>query len=66
MRRKSKAGSAAAQGAVEHLAQLAGMVDHLTPPLAATPLYDQLLALRQVVETLSRLLDYNTCSITRT
>lgn len=30
---------------------LAVMVDHLTPPLAATPLYDQLLALRQVVES---------------
>lgn len=30
---------------------LAVMVDHLTPPLAATPLYDELLALRQVVES---------------
>lgn len=30
---------------------LAVMVDHLTPPLAATPLYDQLLVLRQVVES---------------
>ncbi|WP_288380557.1 cobaltochelatase subunit CobN, partial [uncultured Massilia sp.] len=30
---------------------LAVMVDHLTPPLAATPLYDDLLALRQVVES---------------
>lgn len=30
---------------------LAVMVDHLTPPLAATPLYDQLLQLRQVVES---------------
>ncbi|MCP5267666.1 MAG: cobaltochelatase subunit CobN [Zoogloeaceae bacterium] len=30
---------------------LAVIVDHLTPPLAATPLYDQLLALRQVVES---------------
>jgi cobaltochelatase CobN len=30
---------------------LAVMVDHLTPPLAATPLYDQLLELRQVVES---------------
>lgn len=30
---------------------LAVMVDHLTPPLAATPLYDQLLALRQIVES---------------
>lgn len=30
---------------------LAVMVDHLTPPLAATPLYDRLLALRQVVES---------------
>ena len=30
---------------------LAVMVDHLTPPLAATPLYDQLLGLRQVVES---------------
>ncbi|MEC4720788.1 cobaltochelatase subunit CobN [Noviherbaspirillum sp. CPCC 100848] len=30
---------------------LAVMVDHLTPPLASTPLYDQLLALRQVVES---------------
>ncbi|MGH8853465.1 MAG: cobaltochelatase subunit CobN, partial [Telluria sp.] len=30
---------------------LAVIVDHLTPPLATTPLYDQLLALRQVVES---------------
>ncbi|WP_194724943.1 cobaltochelatase subunit CobN [Noviherbaspirillum malthae] len=30
---------------------LAVMVDHLTPPLASTPLYDQLLALRQIVES---------------
>ncbi|WP_295004472.1 cobaltochelatase subunit CobN [uncultured Dechloromonas sp.] len=30
---------------------LAVMVDHLTPPLAATPLYDQLLVLRQIVES---------------
>ncbi len=30
---------------------LAVMVDHLTPPLAATPLYDRLLELRQVVES---------------
>lgn len=30
---------------------LAVIVDHLTPPLASTPLYDQLLALRQVVES---------------
>ncbi|RJF92657.1 cobaltochelatase subunit CobN [Noviherbaspirillum saxi] len=30
---------------------LAVIVDHLTPPLAATPLYDQLLALRQLVES---------------
>ncbi|MDP2882893.1 MAG: cobaltochelatase subunit CobN [Azonexus sp.] len=30
---------------------LAVIVDHLTPPLAATPLYDQLLALRQIVES---------------
>jgi len=30
---------------------LAVMVDHLTPPLAATKLYDQLLELRQVVES---------------
>jgi cobaltochelatase CobN len=30
---------------------LAVIVDHLTPPLAATPLYDDLLALRQVVES---------------
>lgn len=30
---------------------LAVMVDHLTPPLAATPLYDQLLVLRQVIES---------------
>ncbi len=30
---------------------LAVMVDHLTPPLAATPLYDDLLALRQIVES---------------
>jgi len=30
---------------------LAVMVDHLTPPLAATPLYDELLSLRQVVES---------------
>nr|WP_155441568.1 cobaltochelatase subunit CobN [Pseudoduganella ginsengisoli] len=30
---------------------LAVMVDHLTPPLASTPLYDDLLALRQVVES---------------
>jgi len=30
---------------------LAVIVDHLTPPLAATPLYDELLALRQVVES---------------
>ncbi|MGL6080455.1 cobaltochelatase subunit CobN [Methyloversatilis discipulorum] len=27
------------------------MVDHLTPPLAATPLYDRLLTLRQLVES---------------
>ncbi len=27
------------------------IVDHLTPPLASTPLYDELLALRQVVES---------------
>jgi cobaltochelatase CobN len=30
---------------------LAVIVDHLTPPLAATPLYDRLLVLRQVVES---------------
>lgn len=30
---------------------LAVMVDHLTPPLAATPLYDRLLTLRQLVES---------------
>ncbi|RMB00683.1 cobaltochelatase subunit CobN [Eilatimonas milleporae] len=30
---------------------LAVMVDHLTPPLKATPFYDQLLGLRQLVET---------------
>ena len=30
---------------------LAVMIDHLTPPLAATPLYDQLLQLRQMVES---------------
>lgn len=30
---------------------LAVMVDHLTPPLAATPLYDDLLRLRQLVES---------------
>jgi cobaltochelatase CobN len=30
---------------------LAVIVDHLTPPLSATPLYDKLLALRQVVES---------------
>jgi len=30
---------------------LAVMVDHLTPPIATTPLYDQLLTLRQVVES---------------
>jgi cobaltochelatase CobN len=30
---------------------LAVIVDHLTPPLAATPLYDQLLVLRQIVES---------------
>lgn len=30
---------------------LAIIVDHLTPPLAATPLYDELLSLRQVVES---------------
>lgn len=30
---------------------LAVIVDHLTPPLASTPLYDRLLELRQVVES---------------
>lgn len=30
---------------------LAVIVDHLTPPLSSTPLYDQLLVLRQVVES---------------
>ncbi len=30
---------------------LAVMVDHLTPPLRSTPLYDQLLQLRQLVES---------------
>ncbi|MCB5188257.1 cobaltochelatase subunit CobN [Methylobacillus caricis] len=30
---------------------LAVMVDHLTPPLTSTPLYDRLLELRQIVET---------------
>lgn len=30
---------------------LAVIVDHLTPPLSATPLYDKLLELRQVVES---------------
>lgn len=30
---------------------LAVIVDHLTPPLATTPLYDELLSLRQVVES---------------
>ncbi|MPS48183.1 cobaltochelatase subunit CobN [Methylobacillus sp.] len=30
---------------------LAVMVDHLTPPLTSTPLYDRLLELRQVVES---------------
>lgn len=30
---------------------LAVIVDHLTPPLATTPLYDELLALRQLVES---------------
>ena len=27
------------------------MIDHLTPPLSATPLYDELLELRQLIET---------------
>ncbi len=30
---------------------LAVMIDHLTPPLASTPLYDQLLQLRQLIES---------------
>ncbi|MCB5185508.1 cobaltochelatase subunit CobN [Methylobacillus gramineus] len=30
---------------------LAVMIDHLTPPLTSTPLYDRLLELRQIVET---------------
>ena len=30
---------------------LAIIVDHLTPPLATTPLYDELLSLRQIVES---------------
>lgn len=30
---------------------LAVIVDHLTPPLASTPLYDELLSLRQIVES---------------
>ncbi len=30
---------------------LAVMIDHLTPPLAVTPLYDELLELRQLVES---------------
>lgn len=30
---------------------LAVMVDHLTPPLSTTPLYDRLLELRQLIET---------------
>ena len=30
---------------------LAVMIDHLTPPLAVTPLYDELLQLRQMVES---------------
>jgi cobaltochelatase CobN len=30
---------------------LAVIIDHLTPPIATTPLYDQLLVLRQVVES---------------
>ncbi|GHF77810.1 cobaltochelatase subunit CobN [Thalassotalea marina] len=30
---------------------LAVMVDHLTPPLSSTPLYDQLLQLRQLIES---------------
>ncbi|AWL05546.1 cobaltochelatase subunit CobN [Massilia oculi] len=30
---------------------LAVIVDHLTPPLATTPLYDELLSLRQIVES---------------
>lgn len=30
---------------------LAVMIDHLTPPLNATPLYDDLLALRQLIES---------------
>jgi len=30
---------------------LAVMVDHLTPPLASTPLYDELLQLRQLIES---------------
>ncbi len=30
---------------------LAVMIDHLTPPLASTPLYDELLKLRQLVES---------------
>ena len=34
---------------------LAVMVDHLTPPLAHTPLYDELLKLRQLVESFEAL-----------
>lgn len=34
---------------------LAVMVDHLTPPLQSTPLYDQLLQLRQLVESFEAL-----------
>lgn len=30
---------------------LAVMIDHLTPPLASTPLYDELLQLRQLIES---------------
>jgi len=39
------------EGAQAKRRGLAVIVDHLTPPLAATPLYDQLLVLRQIVES---------------
>ena len=43
---------------------LAVMVDHLTPPLQSTPLYDELLQLRQLIESFESHHDSNNKALT--
>ena len=44
---------------------LAVMVDHLTPPLQSTPLYDQLLQLRQLIESFETMHGSDNKAVTR-